>query len=141
MASNQNRNNRQSSSSKSINGTFLGCIFLGICVLIAGLNIGGNVKKLSTAVTEQTFADTNSFSAPSEITYGASKYLDEREAAAYLNLTEDEVLSLIRSGEITEYVKTKNGYSISVDVLDEWFDNEAYQNKLNTVETEVDTAE
>ncbi|MBQ8827350.1 MAG: excisionase family DNA-binding protein, partial [Oscillospiraceae bacterium] len=77
----------------------------------------------------------------SEISYGTSKYLDEQEAAAYLNLTEDEVLSLIRSGEITEYVKTGTGYSISVDVLDEWFDNEAYQNKLNTVETDVDTAE
>lgn len=141
MASNQNRNNKQSSSVKGINGTFLGCIFLGICILIAGLNIGGNVKKLSTAVTEQSFADTNTFNAPSEISYGTSKYLDEQEAAAYLNLTEDEVLSLIRSGEITEYVKTGTGYSISVDVLDEWFDNEAYQNKLNTVETDVDTAE
>ena len=137
MASNQNRNSQQRSSSKGMNGTFLGCVFLGICILISGLNIGGNVKKLSTAINDKNFSDTNTFTAPSEISFGASRYLDEQEAAAYLKLSEDEFLKLIRSGDITEYVKTSTGYSVSVEVLDEWFDNAAYQNKLNTVDTDV----
>ena len=141
MASNQNRNTQQRQSNKGINGTFLGCIFLGICILISGLNIGGNVKKLSTAINEKNFSDTNTFSAPSDISYGENRYLDEQEAAAYLRLSEDEFLKLIRSGEITEYVKTSTGYAVSVSVLDDWFDNAAYQNKLNTVETNVDTKE
>ena len=137
----QNRNSTQRSSSpKGINGAFLGSIVLGVCILIAGLNIGGGIRKLNTTLTEKNFSDTNSFSAPSDVNYNTSKYLTEEEAAEYLNLSADEFLSLIKSGKITEYVKTSTGYSISVTVLDAWFDNEAYQNKLGTIETNVDTS-
>lgn len=135
MASNQNRNSGSRSSAKGINGTFLGCVVLGICILIAGLSVSGSVKKLSTAVTEKTFSDTNSFNAPSALEYTEVKYLDETEAAAYLRITEDEFLNLIKNEEITEYVKTSTGYAVSVEVLDSWFDNAAYQNLLKASES------
>lgn len=134
MASNQNRNSGSRSSARGINGTFLGCIVLGICILIAGLSVSGSLKKLSTAITEKNFSDTNTFSAPSELAYTESRYLDETEAAAYLRITEDEFLNLIREQEITEYVKTSTGYAVAVDVLDSWFDNAAYQNTLKAAE-------
>ena len=38
--------------SGGINATFLGMIFLGICILIAGLNIGGNIKKLNKTMED-----------------------------------------------------------------------------------------
>ncbi|MBQ8786060.1 MAG: hypothetical protein IJZ61_00315 [Oscillospiraceae bacterium] len=116
--------------SGGINATFLGAVFLGICILIAGLNIGGNIKKLNKTVTETQFAATNNVNMPSEMAVGNNNYMTEAEAGEYLNLSTEKVIELIANGEITEYVKTESGYSISVKVLDEWFDNEAYQTKL-----------
>lgn len=116
--------------SGSINPTFLGAVILGICILIAGLNISGSIKKLNKTVTETQFASTNNLSVPSEMSVGNNNYMTESEAGEYLNLSTEKVIELIANGEITEYVKTDSGYSISVKVLDEWFDNEAYQTKL-----------
>lgn len=116
--------------SGGINPTFLGAVILGICILIAGLNISGSLKKLNKTVTETQFAATNNLSVPSEMAVGSNNYMTEAEAGEYLNLSTEKVIELIASGEITEYVKTDSGYSISVKVLDEWFDNEAYQTKL-----------
>lgn len=128
-----NRNNQAPARrSGGINATFIGAVFLGICILIAGINIGGSVRKLNKTIEEKTFASTNTMNAPSEITMGQQKYLTESEAAEYLNVTKEKIVNLISSGEITEYVKTDTGYSISVSVLDNWFDNEAYQNKLKS---------
>ncbi|MCD7731483.1 MAG: hypothetical protein LUI05_08325 [Oscillospiraceae bacterium] len=130
MASNQNKTHSRS----TVNASFIGSIFLGICILIAGISIGGGVRKLNKTVSEKEFSDTNTYNSPEHVQMSEKKYLTEGEAAEYLNLTETEILSLITSGEITEYVKTATGYSISVTVLDSWFDNEAYQNKLNATE-------
>ncbi len=116
--------------SGGINATFLGAVFLGICILIAGLNIGGSIKKLNKTVTETQFAATNNLNVPAEMAVGNNNYMTEAEAGEYLNLSTEKVIELIANGEITEYVKTDSGYSISVKVLDEWFDNEAYQTKL-----------
>ncbi|MBR4095734.1 MAG: hypothetical protein IKK42_00345 [Oscillospiraceae bacterium] len=116
--------------SGGINPTFLGAVILGICILIAGLNISGSVKKLNKTITETQFAATNTLSVPSEMTVGNNNYMTESEAGEYLNLSTEKIIELIANGEITEYVKTDSGYSISVKVLDEWFDNEAYQTKL-----------
>lgn len=113
-----------------INATFLGLVFLGICILIAGFSIGGNIKKLNKTVEEKAFSSPSSFSVPDNMSVGEKKYLTEAEAGEYLNLTAEKVVNLITSGEISEYVKTANGYSISVKALDEWFDNEAYQTML-----------
>lgn len=113
-----------------INATFLGLIFLGICILIAGFNIGGNIKKLNKTVEEKAFSSPSSLNIPDNMNLGEKKYLTEAEAGEYLNLPTEKIVNLITSGEISEYVKNANGYSISVKVLDEWFDNEAYQTKL-----------
>ena len=116
--------------SGGLNPTFLGAVILGICILIAGLNISGSIKKLNKTVTETQFATTNNLSVPSEMAVGNNNYMTEAEAGEYLNLSTEKIIELIANGEITEYVKTDSGYSISVKVLDEWFDNEAYQTKL-----------
>lgn len=113
-----------------INATFIGLVFLGICMLIAGFNIGGNIKKLGKTIEEKSFAAASTFSIPDSMGMTQKKYLSETEAGEYLNISSEKVVSLITSGEISEYIKTDAGYSVAVDVLDEWFDNEAYQTKL-----------
>ena len=123
-------NSRPVKRSGGINATFLGAVILGICILIAGLNISGSIKKLNKTVTETQFAATNTLNVPSEMAVGNNSYMTEAEAGEYLNLSTEKIIDLIAAGEITEYVKTESGYSISVKVLDEWFDNEAYQTKL-----------
>ncbi len=124
-----NRSSAKSGRRSIISGTFVGCFVLGLCILIAGLNIGGSIKKLNKTITETQFASTNTYNAPSELILGDKKYLTVDEAAVYLNLTSAKVEELLKSGKISEYVKTDSGYSISVKVLDYWFDNEAYQTK------------
>ncbi|MCI5904662.1 MAG: excisionase family DNA-binding protein [Oscillospiraceae bacterium] len=131
MASNQNKAPHRS----GINGNIIGAIFLGICILIAGINIGGGIRKLNKTMSEKTFADSNTYNVPENMSFGQKKYLTEDEAAEYLNLSKEEIVNLITSGEINEYVRTSKGYSISADVLDSWFDNAAYQNTLGTTET------
>lgn len=132
MATNRN-NHVPAKRSGGINATFIGAVFLGICILIAGINIGGSVRKLNKTIEEKEFASTNNVSTPSELTLGQKKYLTESEAADYLNITRERVINLITSGEIGEYVKTDDGgYSISTAVLDKWFDGEAYENKLKS---------
>ena len=132
-----NRNNQHNPAPArrpgGINATFIGAVFLGICILIAGINIGGSVRKLNKTIEEKTFASTNTMSSPSELTLGQKKYLTVEEAADYLHITRERVLNLITSGELAECVKTDdNSYSISVDVLDKWFDGEAYENKIKS---------
>lgn len=128
-----NRNNSAPAKrSGGINATFIGAVFLGICILIAGINIGSGVRKLNKTIEATTFASTNNLNIPSDVTMGQKKYMTESEAADYLNITKEKVVNLITSGEITEYVRTETGYSISTSVLDNWFDNEAYQNKLKS---------
>lgn len=123
-----------------ISPTLIGAVFLGICILIAGLNIGGGLRKLNKTMTEAKFADTNTVNVPKEMAVGQKNYMTVDEAADYLNLTPDKITSMITGGEITEYVRTDEGYSVSVKVLDEWFDNEAYNTKIknNTVPGDSD---
>ena len=107
--------------------TLLSSIILGVCIIIAGANIGGSVKKLTAAVEAQTFAST--LNSPSTITVNNTapkNYYTEKEAAVYLNITEDEIKAAITKGEIKEYIKTSSGYSISQDQLDDYFEQRAY---------------
>ncbi|MBQ4485992.1 MAG: hypothetical protein II936_03175 [Oscillospiraceae bacterium] len=102
-------------------------LILGICLIIAGSSVSGSVKKLTSAVEAQKFG--SSFSAPSDITVyntAPKQYFTETEAADYLNVTADDIKNAIKSGDIDEYIKTKNGYSISKDELDSYFENAAY---------------
>lgn len=123
-------NSRSVKRTSGINANFLGLVVLGICILITGFNVGGNIKKLNKTIEKTSFSDTNNLNVPSEMKIGNSKYLTEVEAGEYLNLSTEKIIELITTGEITEYVKTDTGYSISVKVLDSWFDNEAYQMQL-----------
>ncbi len=125
-------NSRPAKRSGGINATFLGAVFLGICILISGINIGGGVRKLNKTIEEKAMASTNTVNVPSDMNVAQKKYLTEAEAGEYLNLSTEKIVELIRNGEITEYVETATGYSISLSVLDDWFDNEAYQNKLRS---------
>lgn len=139
--STQRSSSRGHSSGNANAGFLVGSVFLGICILIAGLNIGGNLKALTKSVNDKAFASTSNYTVPSDFSYIGKSYLTETEAAKYLNLSEDEVLKLISSGEINEYVKTDNGYSISVKVLDAWFENAAYQTKLGSSSSDKDNAD
>lgn len=121
---------RPAKRSGGINATFIGLVFLGICMLIAGFSIGGNIKKLGKTIEEKSFAAASTFSVPDSMGMTQKKYLNATEAGEYLNISPEKVESLITSGEIKEYIKTDKGYSVAVDVLDEWFDNESYQTKL-----------
>lgn len=141
MASDQTNRNR-TSGTKMINGTVIGAVFLGICVLISGLSIGGGIRKLNKTLADKSFSNISNVTQPDAMKVSEKKYLTEDEAAAYLNLTSQEIVTLITTGEITEYVKTGTGYSISVKVLDDWFDNESYQNKLaGNVSENADSAD
>ena len=126
------KQNVQNSARRSggINATFIGAVFLGVCILIAGINIGGGVRKLNKTLEEKQIASSNSVNVPSDMRISGKKYLTESEAGEYLNLSADKIVELIKKGEITEYVETNSGYSISVQVLDNWFDNAAYQTKI-----------
>lgn len=136
-----NRKNPVPAKRMGINATFVGAVFLGICILIAGLNIGGGIRKLNKTLEEKQLAAQNTVNVPSSVDMSQKKYLNEEEAGEYLNVTKEKIVNLITSGEITEYVRTDAGYSISVSVLDNWFDNEAYENSLLKKAGEPENAE
>ena len=117
----------------------LSSIILGVCILIAGLNVGGAIKALNKTMTEKEFS--SSFSSPDKLTVktpAERKYLTQKEAADYLNITESEITNAIADGDITEYIITSDGYSISVSALDDYFENTAYriQMKKNAAESD-----
>lgn len=113
-----------------INANFIGMVFLGICMLIAGLSVGGSIRKLNKTIEEKNFAASSTVTVPDSMGIAQRKYLSEKDAAEYLNIPTDKMISLMTSGEIMEYIRTDEGYSVSIDVLDEWFDNESYQTKI-----------
>lgn len=138
MASAQNRSSGKNS--VKLNGGFIGSVFLGICLIVGSFKISGAIKGLSTSVKEQTFA--SQLNSPSSISVdmaGVEKnYLTLEEAGEYLHVSPDKIASLISAGEITEYVKTDSGYSISVKDLDDWFENEVYK---RTMQKNAESAE
>ncbi len=114
---------------------FLSAVILGVFILIAGINVGSGLKKLSAALEAKTFSD--SFTSPDTISVNPAvgrKYLTQSEAAAYLNVSEAEITEAIADKKINEYIATSEGYSISIEALDDFFSDEAYdiQVKLNT---------
>lgn len=119
---------RRPSSSPLINGNVIAAVILGVCIIIAGVNIKSSLTKLTAAVTEQTFA--SNYSSPSTITVNSSaqkQYFTEDEAAAYLNISVDEVKAAIAKGEIEQYINTSTGYSISKTYLDKYFEQKSYE--------------
>ncbi|MGN1416347.1 MAG: hypothetical protein ACI4XF_05865 [Oscillospiraceae bacterium] len=115
----------------------LSAIILGVFILISAIIVGSGLKKLSAALTEQSFSD--SYSSPDTLTVNsptAKKYLTQSEAAAYLNVSESDISKAIADHKIDEYITTSEGYSISIESLDDYFSDEAYQiqMKLNSEE-------
>lgn len=107
-----------------ISPTVVGSLILGICIIIASANISGKITKLNATIENTQFAST--MKVPENISVSATAqrtYLTDTEAAQYLNLSDStEVVSLIKKGEITEYIQnSKGGYSISKEALDDWF--------------------
>lgn len=102
-------------------------LILGISIIIAGVSISGSVKKLTEELKNQTF--TSTLNSPSSLTVSAGipkNYFNVKEAAAYLNVTEDEITTALANGDIEEYIRTGSGYSISKDNLDKYFEQKAY---------------
>ena len=115
----------------------LSAIILGVFILISAIIVGSGLKKLSAALTEQSFSD--SYSSPDTLTVNShtvKKYLTQSEAAAYLNVSESDISKAIADHKIDEYITTSEGYSISIESLDDYFSDEAYQiqMKLNSEE-------
>lgn len=124
--------------SGSPGGAYLiGSIILGVFILISAIIVSSGFKKLASALTEQSFSD--SYSSPDTLTVNSpttKKYLTQSEAAAYLNVSESDISKAIADHKIDEYITTSEGYSISIDSLDDYFLDEAYQiqMKLNSEE-------
>jgi excisionase family DNA binding protein len=110
----------------------IAAIVFGIFLLIASGNIGKSIAALNTTLTEKNFSDSNSYSAPSDVTYSEKMYYTEAEAAEYLGITAERVKALITAGEIPEYIRTDAGYVVSKTILDEWFENESYQARVSS---------
>jgi site-specific DNA-adenine methylase len=108
----------------------IAAVILGVFLLIAAGNLGTKITALNDTITKTNFSDTNTYSTPSDFTYTDKMYMNFSEAAEYLKMTTAEVSALIDSGEITEYVDTDSGVIIAKSVLDAWFENAAYQNKI-----------
>lgn len=124
----EQRNSSRRSSPRPVPAatTLSAAFILGICLIISAAIISSSVKKLTAAVEQQTFS--SSFSSPSALTVKpeSTDYFTSAEAAQYLKITESEVKAAITKGEISEYISTSAGYSISRKALDEYFSNKAY---------------
>jgi hypothetical protein len=116
----------------------IAAIIFGIFLLIAAGNIGKSITDLNKTLTDKNFSDMNSYSSPSEITYSEKMYYTEAEAAEYLGITAERVAALALAGEIPEYIRTDAGYVFSKVVLDEWFENESYQARVTSGNTETE---
>lgn len=120
-----------------ISPTVVGSLILGICIIIASSNIAGKITKLNATIENTQFAST--MKVPENISVSATAqrtYLTDTEAAQYLNLSDStEVVSLIKKGEITEYIQnSKGGYSISKEALDDWFYEQVNKNNAEPTE-------
>lgn len=111
--------------------TLMAALILGICLIISAAIISSSLKKLTAAVNEKDFAST--YSAPSNLTVKPESidYFTTEEAAKYLKITEAEIKAAVTKGEISEYISTSAGYSISKKALDEYFSDKAYAQLLN----------
>jgi excisionase family DNA binding protein len=110
----------------------LASIILGVFMLIAAGGVSSKLGTLNETISKTTFAGTNSFSKPSDISYSERVYMNVNEAADYLNMTTDEVNKLLSDGEISDYVKTSSGYSIAKKALDDWFEGVAIKSSSST---------
>ena len=94
---------------------FLGCCVISVGIIVAGWLISKEIP--DTTKVPASLAITTTDSAYGEF----GEYLSQYELAAYLGITDDDVTSLINSGELKD-VSTKLGanYVFVKDAVDEW---------------------
>jgi len=94
---------------------FLGCCVISVGIIVAGWLISKEMP--DTTKVPSSLAITTTDSAYGEF----GEYLSKYELAAYLGITDDDVTSLINSGELKD-VSTKLGanYVFVKDAVDEW---------------------
>ncbi|MCM1577995.1 MAG: helix-turn-helix domain-containing protein [Ruminococcus sp.] len=128
---NQSSSRKSSSRPVPAAATLTAAVILGVCLIIAAALVNSGLKGLTAAVKEQVF--TSSYNSPSNLTVKpeSTDYFTAAEAASYLKITESEVKAAITKGEISEYISTSAGYSISKKALDEYFSDKAYAQMLN----------
>ena len=98
-------------------------LFLGCCVISAGIIIAGWL--ISKELPETTHVPSSLAVTTTDSAYGQfGEYLSQYEVAAYLGITDEDVASLIKSGELNG-VSTKLGanYVFVKSKVDEWMEN------------------
>lgn len=98
-------------------------LFLGCCVISAGIIIAGWL--ISKELPETTHVPSSLAVTTTDSAYGQfGEYLSQYEVAAYLGITDEDVASLIKSGEL-DGVSTKLGanYVFVKSKVDEWMEN------------------
>lgn len=98
-------------------------LFLGCCVISIGIIIAGWF--ISKELPETTHVPSNLAVTTVNSEYGQfGEYLSEYQLAAYLGITNEDVTTLINSGELAG-VSTKLGanYVFIKSKVDEWMEN------------------
>lgn len=98
-------------------------LFLGCCVISLGIVIAGWL--ISNALPGTIHVPSNLAVSVTDTEYGQfGEYLSKYEVAAYLGITDEDVTTLIKSGEL-DNISTKLGenYVFVKSKLDEWMEN------------------
>ena len=98
-------------------------LFLGCCVISTGIVIAGWL--ISKELPDTTHVPSSLAVTTTDSAYGQfGEYLSQYEVAAYLGITDEDVESLIKSGEL-DGVSTKLGanYVFVKSKVDEWMEN------------------
>lgn len=98
-------------------------LFLGCCVISIGIIVAGWL--ISKELPDATHVPSSLAVTTTDSAYGQfGEYLSKYEVAAYLGITDEDVTSLINSGEL-DGVSTKLGanYVFVKSKVDEWMEN------------------
>ena len=98
-------------------------LFLGCCVISVGIIIAGWF--IAQELPDTTHVPSNLAVTTTDTAYGQyGEYLSKYELAAYLGITDEDVVALIEAGEL-DGVSTKLGanYVFVKSKVDEWMEN------------------
>ena len=96
--------------------------FLGCCVIAAAIVVSGVIIANKLPETAQFPSSLNVSTSDGTQQFG--DYLSTYEASAYLHITHNSLMDLIRSGELDETIyKVGEDYIISRQALQEWADS------------------
>lgn len=95
--------------------------FLGCCVISFGIIVAGWLISKELPNTTQVPSSLSVITQTQDERYGS--YLAKSQVAAYLKITDEDVDSLLNSGELDgTYTITGANYVFSREKLDEWVD-------------------